>query len=269
MNLRELQLAELDILKRVLFFIKDNNLSYFILGGTLLGAVRHKGFIPWDDDIDIGMPREDYELFVQNIKNSLPEFLQIRNFKDDPLYDQYVTRIEHKYIVLKRDDAREVKETFLWIDIFPLDGMPSGKIKQKVHMFRLLLRRLLLQYSKFKKGVNVKKRRSLFEKLLIICGHAITVFFKPNTRKQLFVIDHLLKKYPYNSSDYLVNFMGAYKFKEMFPQTYYGNGSPYQFEDIEVCGPVEYDKILSQMYGNYLEFPPEKERFSHSISVDI
>jgi lipopolysaccharide cholinephosphotransferase len=269
MTIRELQIAELDILKIVLQIIKDNNLSYFMLGGTLLGAVRHKGFIPWDDDIDIGMPRDDYELFLQKARNLLPPQLQIRSFKDDPSYSQYIIKVENTNIVLNRDDSIEHKESFLWIDIFPLDGMPSGNIKQKIHKFRLLFKRLLLQYSKFRKGVNTKRSRPLFEKILIFCGHIVTKLLVLDTNKQLYAVDRLLRKYSYKSSEYIVNFMGAYKFKEMFPKKYYNDGKSYQFEDIELCGPIEYDKILSQMYGKYMEFPPENERFSHSISFDM
>jgi lipopolysaccharide cholinephosphotransferase len=269
MTLREFQIAELDILKIILSIIKENKLSYFMLGGTLLGAVRHKGFIPWDDDIDIGMPREDYEIFLEKAKNSLPDNLQIRHFKEDLSYNNYFSKVENKNFVFKQNDTIENKESFLWIDVFPLDGMPSGEIKKKLHMFRLLFRRLLLQYSKFKRGVDIKKSRSLLEKILIKCGYVITKCVVLDTGKQLFAIDSLLKKYPYSTSKIIVNFMGAYKFKEMFPKNYYNDGSLYKFEDIELYGPLEYDKILSQMYGDYMKFPPERERFGHSISLDI
>ena len=95
MNLRYLQLLELKIFKNLIQLFEYHHLNYFILGGTLLGAIRHKGFIPWDDDIDIGMPRNDYNKFLDLYKNKLNKELIIRNFKNDKRYKKYFTKVEN------------------------------------------------------------------------------------------------------------------------------------------------------------------------------
>lgn len=265
MDLRQLQLEELKILKETIKLCEKYNLSYFVLGGTFLGAVRHKGFIPWDDDIDIGMPRADYERFISIAKSELNYPYEVRHFSIDKSYKHYFTKLINKKIIIVREDASKNIEQNIWIDIFPLDGMPNNFFVRKLHMLKLLFHRLLLQYSKIETGINIKKKRSIFEFLLIKIGFICTKVFSFNTEKQLYKIDALLKKYDYEKSSYVVNFMGAYKFKEMFPKSYYQAAVLYDFEDIKVYGSPEYDKILTQMYGAYLTPPKESQRFSHSI----
>ena len=105
MTLRELQLKELDILKQTIQIIENHDLSYFALGGTLLGAVRHKGFIPWDDDVDICMSRPDYEKFLEYAQKELPENLELGYFKTNPNHQKYCARIIDKNTTVKRSDA--------------------------------------------------------------------------------------------------------------------------------------------------------------------
>lgn len=268
MELRDLQLRELDILNECLKIIEKYNLRYFMLGGTFLGAIRHKGFIPWDDDIDIGMPRPDYEKFIEIAEKELPDYLKLVSFKNDSNYKKYFIKIINKNISFIREDTIEQNETNLWIDIFPLDGMPNNKVLRKIHAFKLLFRRLQFQYSVFNYGVNIRKKRPLHEQILIKLGYVYTKIVHLNVDKQLKKLDKLLQKYSYEKSTYVVNFMGAYKFKEMFPKSYYDNPIEYDFENTKLIGASEYDKILTQMYGDYMRPPAENQRFSHSIKIE-
>ncbi|MBP3367705.1 MAG: LicD family protein [Treponema sp.] len=266
MEIRTLQLEELKILKETIKICEQHNLSYFVLGGTFLGAVRHKGFIPWDDDIDIGMPRNDYEQFISFAQTELPSSYEIKNFYTDDKAKNYCTKLIDRNISILRTDSLCSEKQNLWIDIFPLDGMPNNFFVRKLHMVNLLFHRLLLQYSKINSGVNIKKKRNFIEFILIKCGFLISKVISFDTKKCLIKIDWLLKKYDYSKSKYIVNFMGAYKFKEMFPRSYYETPALYDFEDIKVFGSSEYDKILTQMYGSYMNPPEENQRFSHSIT---
>ncbi len=145
MTLRELQLKELDILKQTIKIIEDHNLSYFALGGTLLGAIRHKGFIPWDDDVDICMTRPDYEKFLEIAQKELPENLELGYFKTNPNHQKYATRIIDKNTQVLRNDSFKDYYVNIWIDIIPLDGIRDNKLKNKNHKFHLLERILFLQ----------------------------------------------------------------------------------------------------------------------------
>ena len=166
-KLRELQLAELGILKETLKLLKENNISYFALGGTMLGAVRHHGFIPWDDDIDIGIPREDYERFYQ-LRDQIPTHLIFQSYPDDPSYPYSIARIVDWRILAKSDRTEIAEVTPAWIDVFPLDGLPNHAFLRKIHEKRILFSRMLFQLSRCDEVVNTKRsNRPKYEKVII------------------------------------------------------------------------------------------------------
>ena len=258
-NLRKLQMIELDILKQVIAVCKKYNLCYFLLGGTFLGAVRHQGFIPWDDDIDIGMPRADFERFCEIAETELKEPLGFVSFRNNEEHIYFHPRVyNYNSKVIDRSGVKE-KETFAWIDIFPLDGMPKNGFVRKVYGFYLLFLRLLFMYSQFDKIVNVSlKKRVWYERVLIAIGKVIKFDKILDTHKIMKKLDDTMKKCKYESSSYVGNFMGAYKMKEVFPKKHYEETAEYPFEDILCSAPKDYDAVLSQMYGDYMT-PPEKE----------
>lgn len=263
--LRELQLVELDILKEVLQYFENNNISYYALGGTMLGAVRHKGFIPWDDDIDIGVPREDYDRLLE-MMDSLPETMQLKSYFNDKEYIYYIARIvDNRFKV--RSNRTEVDEvTPAWIDIFPLDGMPNGKIRRKLHGYNILFRRAIFQLSRFDTVVNTKRsNRPAYEKAIIWCALHFGFYKIFNKQRAFDKLDKVLKKYPYAGSKYNINAMGAYKLREMVDKTIFGKGELYPFEDIKICGPEKYDDYLTQLYGDW-RTPAD---FEHHSVVEI
>ena len=267
MTLRDLQLKELSILKETIRIIEAHNLSYFALGGTLLGAIRHKGFIPWDDDVDICMSRPDYELFLEYAQKELPENLELGYFKTNPNHQKYFVRIIDKNTTVKRNDAINDYYVNIWIDILPLDGMPNNKLVNKLHKFHLLRRRLFLQYS-ILDAVKMNKKRSLFETMLIKIGFLYTKIFHLDSHKQMYKLDKVLTKYPYEGSENVINFMGADKFKEIFKRTAFEEKADKKFEDIEIIGPKDYDYVLKTIYGDYMQLPKEEDRVSHSFVLD-
>lgn len=267
MTLRDLQLKELNILKETIKIIESHNLSYFAIGGTLLGAVRHNGFIPWDDDVDICMTRPDYEKFLEYAQKELPEELELGYFKTNPNHQKYCARIIDKNVSVKRNDAAKDYYVNIWIDILPLDGMPDSKLKNKFHKFHLLWRRLFLQYSIFD-AVKMNKKRKLYETLLIKIGFIFVKLIHLDSHKQMYKLDKVLTKYKYEESQNVINFMGADKFKEIFKKSAFNQTAPYKFENIEIIGPKDYDYILKTIYGDYMTLPKEEDRISHSFVLD-
>ena len=136
-NRSEIQNIIWDIVKVIKPFLDENNIRYYIIGGTLLGAIRHKGFIPWDDDFDIGIPREDYDRFVKGIVKILPGHIRVvTNDPDDGnlTHHFYFARIVDTRYKIKRTCSMVDREEFVWVDIFPFDGLPGNWIKRMIHM---------------------------------------------------------------------------------------------------------------------------------------
>ncbi len=224
----------LTILKEFIGVCEANNLTYYALGGTLLGAVRHKGFIPWDDDIDIGMPREDYDKFKKLAPELLPsnyKFLSEDSFGYKKAFS--VIRDDSTKIIMNYSKEELVES--LWIDVFPLDGMPSNILNKKIHSFRYLYTRMMVQLSQFNSLVNQKKEnRPLAEKAIIAFANAVNIekliSFTWAQKKYL----QTIKKYSFDEA-YAGNYTGAYKLKEIVPSDYFGEPVLLQFEDLKLC----------------------------------
>lgn len=266
-ELRELQLVDLALFKEFAYFCEKNNIKYFALGGTLLGAIRHKGFIPWDDDMDLGIPREDYEKLIYLCSKEKTKF-ELHTYDNDINHYRYFARLEDSSIKIRRNDNRIVEISSAWIDIFPLDGMPNNFILRKLWKYYLLYRRAIYKLSCFDKGVNINKDgRPLIEKCLIKLGKITPTQKLFNTKKELMKLDNALKRFSYSKSNYLVNAMGAYKFNEMFHKKIYGDGKWYDFEDTKIWGPEDYDTVCKQLYGDYMT--PLKDEYKNHHSSEV
>lgn len=266
---KRLHTIELEIVNYFLSICEKNKLEYFMLGGTFLGAIRHKGFIPWDDDMDFGMPRKDYDELIEILSAKENKDFKFKNFRNSDI-KTYFSRIESSKAQIIDTSAEKIDYRSAWIDIFPLDGMPNNKIIRTCHKLSLLYTRLLLQYSQFSEIVNINlKNRPLYEKILIYIGKIIKPEKYLNTKKIMWKLDGKLKKYSYEESNYVVNFMGAYKFREMFEKKIYENIVFYKFEHIDLKAPQDYDTILTSLYGDYMTPPKDKDKNKHFTKVEI
>ncbi len=237
-------------------FCKKEKLRYYIIGGTFLGAIRHKGFIPWDDDIDIAMPRKDYEKFLKNYPQKKYFIL---NYKTNPEYKYYISKLCSKDFLIKEKTGNEVN---LFIDIFPIDGMPNNKILRKIHCLRILYHRMKLSFY-YNDTIDKAKKRKAYEKVLIF--FATTIPFKKliNPSKEKKKIDKLLMKYKFEKSNHSGTIMGAYREREIVETRLFGEPTLYSFEDTKFYGPEKYDEYLTHMYGDYMTIPKNIDRTSH------
>lgn len=259
-EIRELQLVDLNILKDIVKVCDRHNLVYYMIGGTLLGAIRHKGFIPWDDDMDIAMPRRDYELFLNQFSNELPNNLVVDNFKTNVNYKYYITRIENtEYEVNElRDKRRKKPNSHVSIDIFPIDGTPDNKISRSFYYLKILTYRALISLIQ-KDNIDMARKRSFVEKISILIGTHLPLKQFLSANKLQFKIDKLLQKQN-KHSQYAGTIMGAYRTKEVVPRAYFGNGKFYKFESQFFRGPEKYDDYLRHMYGDYWKVPSKQDK---------
>ena len=268
-NIKKLQKVNIEMLGCILGIIDKYFLKYYVLGGTMLGAIRHNGFIPWDDDIDIGLPRRDYEKFLEVAMHELSDSYKIINFHTDPDYHFYITRVQDvRTKVIEKRFKYENKFTHASIDIFPIDGFPNNLLMRKVHIFRILMHRAMMSLH-YKEGIDPDRKRSRFERvclwlLLKLPTDKIFNAFKHKCR-----IDKLLRKYDMFDSKFSGNIMGAYRTREIVPTSYYGSDSFYSFENIKLRGFQDYDSYLKQLYGDYMTLPPENNRKIHFEIIEI
>ena len=264
-SLNETQQYILQVLREVIRVLDELEIPYYMQGGTMLGAIRHGGFIPWDDDVDLGIPRADYERLLTSVAERLPENLELRTYDDASDHHYYFARIVDTRYQIRRMGSLEERLENVWVDLFPLDGMPNGGFARMWHKLRLLTVRLKYHLSCFEK-VNIKRPgRPAIERFIIKIATWTRVGKWFNTRKQLDKMDALLKKYPPENSQWLINFMGqtSYKFNEMFKKEVYGKKTAYQFEDFSLIGPEQYDAYLKSLYGDYMTPPKESDRNAH------
>lgn len=271
--LRKLQMVELAMLKEVVRICDKHGLTYYLSAGTFLGAVRHKGFIPWDDDADVRMPRPDYERLLELLPAELNAPYIVSHFKYNPNVHRYFCRVENPQVRLHRSQSVKGEYSNAWLDIFPLDGMPANRVHNKLRQFRLLYRRMWLQISVFDEIVTLNKKRPFHERMIVsLVRHVPAIQKLVRWDKMWLKLDRAMKAYGVDDAKYYVNFMGFYKFKDMIEKTVYGKGALYQFEDGRFNGPEDYDTFLKHLYGDYMKLPPENERnkhFTDVLSVEI
>ena len=255
--------AMLDILREVKRICNNNNINYFLIGGTLIGAIRHKGYIPWDDDIDIGMIREDYEKFLNICKEQLNPQFKLSTWENETDYPNVYAKIKIKgttYIERMTQYTKQDKEIF--IDVFPFDNSPQSSVIAKLHGGRIAFYRRLLA---IKCGVDFSGNSSLLKRSINSLLKLICSFF---SRSHLYEKNNALCKL-YNKTDtkYVVNACGSYSYMtERVPKELFNSLISTKFECYYFNVPKEYDRYLKHVYGNYMELPPENLRNSrHGI----
>lgn len=260
-DLRALQLTELEIMKIFVDICQRHGLRYAMIGGTMLGAIRHKGFIPWDDDIDVGMPRADYERLLTIVRGELPEGYDFLNYKQNPEYLRYFSRIVDTRVEVTNASYADTQVEHAWIDIFPLDGMPSTRPGRLFHFWHMTFWKFFYHASCFKQLVNLKRAgRPLYQRMLIKFMQVTRIGSGLDTKKLMLRIEKLLMKYDCDRCDYGISLFGAYMLKEIMPKSVFGAGALYPFEDSMFCGPAQYDAFLTLLYGDYMTPPKDKNK---------
>ena len=268
MTLRELQLFALDILKDVANFCNQNNLRYSLYGGTLLGAVRHHGFIPWDDDIDIIMPREDYDKFCRSYKST--KYLLVNRDNDKSYQLAYSRVCDINRTIYKAVKPCSLKATGVWIDVFPADGCPSDE--KSIKDFYLKNQELFYKteavrwsmapfYSEWCRTYN---RRGLYRALRHMLGLAIRKYYYYLSGKRLNYINSLIKlntTYKFGNTSFWASLSCTYKHIVYHPIESFENCIPVVFEDTVFFMLNGYDGLLKRVYGNYLELPPIEKQY--------
>ncbi|MBQ4105736.1 MAG: LicD family protein [Clostridia bacterium] len=264
-TLRKLQQTELEILKEIDRICRKHNLRYYIVGGTLIGAVRHGGFIPWDDDIDISMPREDFDKLCKISAEELSDkyFLQTYKKEKDCYFYYAKVRMEGTYFGEDKFEHMSIHKG-IFIDIFPLDYIPQNTAMQKI-IFRGFSCLGGFICSKAKTTEFLYKNMSLpfiVTFRLIQCILPKKVFLGMRT-----ILGKLSNAF--SKKNLYASLSGFHGYPmEIAPKEWWGDGCDIEFEDVTVRAPSQYHTLLTHMFGDYMQLPPEEERVNHSVEPD-
>ena len=257
--MNDLQKKEFEILKTFIEICEKLNLTYYLVCGSALGAIKYQGFIPWDDDIDVALPRKDYEIFLSEAQNLLPEYLFLQNYRTEKNYPLLITKLrDSRTTLIETDFAHLDIHHGISIDIFPLDGYPQGKIAAAKFEKRK-------KYFQRRQFVGVAARRGSWWNLR---STAIWVLYRlfgycKDVSRVMQKYDEFLASFPIEGSQFICNHANWQGRLEYAPAEQYGDGAIATFENLSVRVPAQYDAYLQQKYGDYTQDPPKNKQISH------
>ena len=268
LTLRELQLEELDILLKVRDFLEAHSLPYSLCGGTMLGAVRHRGFIPWDDDIDVLMMREDFQRLRRIVEDSRPSLGDVEfHLPGDKGYIYpFIKAVNPKILV----DYGKAEDRFLWIDIFPMDHFPDGKFMHRVYLQRLITLERALSMGTYS-DENMRQRGyydSLTRRIKMYIARGMYKMFggyEKISRRLDELAQTMNRKYIH--SQHVGDAVWPNGMNDYFHVGWCFPTVKMQFEGHDFCVPENYDSYLTGFYGDYMTLPPEEKRQTHYLAA--
>ena len=252
----EMKQLELDILRAFITYCETHELRYFLFAGTLIGAVRHNGFIPWDDDIDVAMPRPDYNRFMELVKTQpVAEHLRIYDCHDPSLsYWAPMTKLVDDRTASDEIYQGKGVHNGVWVDIFPVDGLPADE-GERAKLFKRLKRERTLLTLETLPFVFTKNPIKLLKRILV---YPIYLFCRNKNHKiRAIRINDLAAQYAYEDHDLVtVTSDGTAHEGRVMQKQVVEHTMPHPFETLTAQIPVEYDTLLRKMYGDYMTPPP-------------
>jgi len=260
-TLRKVQMVQLGIAKEIKRVCEILQIQYFLDGGTLLGAIRHNGFIPWDDDMDIGMMRDDYEIFIKKAPDLLKENYFLQTWHTDPGYGLAFAKLRlNNTIYLEKAAQYSSAHCGIYVDIIPYDDFPNNISDRKWQgRQHYILKRMILVKSGYRPwAVHISK----VGKIVTYCVYMpirILVFFI-NKRKLIKKFEKIATAYNREKTDNLYIQGGADYGEWVVPCECFSDYAEHTFEDTVFMIPAGYDSYLRNGYGDYMQLPPECKR---------
>lgn len=251
-NVEELKTIQLEILQTTAEFCDQNKITYFLAYGTLIGAIRHHGYIPWDDDIDIAMPRPDYDRFIK-LFNEQKSHIKVIAMENDIHYGFSFAKVHDTRTIMNETQYKQ-DHFGVYIDIFPIDCVKSILQVKKLRMANKCLHTKKANYS----------QRKLFKKLINTFGKILLLPFTTHTILKF--IDYMARKYPFGSTPYAGGICDSVVGEKAIVDVNVFKGTlSHEFEGKQYKIPIGYDNWLRSIYGDYMQLPPLEKRRTHHV----
>lgn len=252
LTLDEIREVQLSILDGIDSFCRNNDLRYSLAAGSLLGAVRHHGYIPWDDDIDIMMPRPDYEKFIKDFIGYKSNLILQDSYTDSFHYLPWAKVYDNRTELYSSNSVGGV-----YVDVFPIDGLPDlSHLSDYYRKVQALTDQLWFSMRPNYKYVN---DNHFLLKVKVFVKHIIY----PSRKKVISKWESFFNTFPFDKSNYAGEIISIYGMKEHLPKCVFDHYIDLSFEGKSYKCIKEYDTYLSKLYGDYMTLPPVEERVSH------
>ena len=256
-TLRKLQLKELDTLVYFKEFCDKNNLLFYLCGGCCIGSLRTGGFIPWDDDIDILMPRDDYEKLCKLWDNDKHERFKLLR-TDEKIFtgNIFTTIVDTETTCVKANQAHLDIPFGIMMDIFPIDGCPKGKFKRTMQKLNAMIYSLFLAQIVPENHGGIMALGSKF---------LLSIVKSPKAREKKWRnAERRMSKYKISDCEYITELCeGVHSMQPEYPKEWFASAVYREFEGLQMPIPVGYDPYLKKAFGDYMKLPPEDKQKPH------
>lgn len=261
-SLDELKIALVKMLKQFDKICRDNNIKYTFIGGSLIGAVRHHGIIPWDDDIDVALTPDEYDKLLSVIKKNrkVGDYVFMDNDYNSSYYYPFIKLVDTKSVVIE-DRVKQINNYGIFIDIFRYNNVPKNFIMRKIYWYKLMFGIAMISgYA----TVEYKKKDKYF--LVKKIGKIATMIF--GLKRCISWFNKSTSKYNKKNTGFKMLSWPAYGLiKETQNADYFKDYIDCEFDGINAMICANYDKILTNTFGNYMELPPIEKRINHNMKA--
>ena len=255
----EVKQIEISILKEIEKICIQNGWKYLLMYGAFIGAVRHKGFIPWDDDIDIVLERSEYDKLIAYLRSeqNTCQWLGVLDSSVPGYYYPFAKVVDTRTVAKMTSNTTAHG---VWVDVFPHENVPDTVWKANLMLdLCYLCREITIAMTTDFSAPGRIKENEFRKRFLWLCANIIG---KKNVCR---IYEFISKKYRNKQTTYVGTTFSPYRRREKFNKELLRETKKYTFENTEFVGPAEYDAVLTQLYGNYMELPPEEKRRSHNV----
>lgn len=261
----EIQPLETDILFKLLDFMEANHIRYFTCGGTTLGSVRHGGFIPWDDDIDLFVPRSDYERLLQLSAGKLLDgYISVKRPGDANYIYPFAKACNEKTVIHEQNVKNQKYAIGIFVDIFPLDTFCDNALLRRHFLLRIKCLRSMLEAASDQINLSSRGSAKWWVK------QTVRTLQRPAAKaigveRLALRIDALAKRANRSGSHLVGNQVWCYKWNDYYNADYFASAVNGTFEGRTICNPAGYHQYLTELYGDYMQLPPKEQQIMHGF----